>query len=275
MFLKKLSILGLTLGLISLSTSEASAQGGSCDEQTIRNAIQVVEEYPRARTSDDNNLAFRVYRLGITEYVVGRLVREFCIYSRSPLPAPKFKITIVFRPFFEPTLPQPTNPVVLTTEGRTLKTPWVQIVQNNKVFEVIYFFNEHQVIYDQAKMANPVLPNNNNLRPIDLAKFYGTYLNYVKNGLLREQNLRYLLWLFQYGDPDVNFIRNIPVSDILHQASPGYTILAAFLTNHFLSNSRSSEYTDVMSLPSEFNRNSYRLNGVIWDTRTSPSMTVR
>jgi hypothetical protein len=194
MFSKILCILGFSLGLLSLTATQVSAQGRSCSEQTIRDVIQVVEEYPRARTSDDNNLAFRVYQLGIINYVARTLEREFCSVGGSP--APKFKITIVHRPFFEPAIPQPTNPVVLTTEGRTLKTPWVQIAQNDKVFEAIYFFNERQVIYDQAKIANPALPINMDLRSISGSEFLRTYIHYFENGTIMRLSFRELAGCF-------------------------------------------------------------------------------
>jgi hypothetical protein len=288
MFPKIFCILGFSLGLLSLTATQAGAQlpERPCNEQTIRDAIRIVYEYPQDDSfSIKNDLAFRVYTTALTEHLQATLKQRLCQFD-----APKrtFKITFVFRPFFGQVFgkdkrnfllspPPPASPVVLTTQGRRMQTPWVQIAQNDKVFEAIYIFNERQVIFDQAKLANPALPINNDLRPIPASVFTQNYDFFLRDKVIADKSQQDLLWLYQLGDPDTSSHVRVPVWDILLQASTGYAILANFLTDNFLSNShlQSLSYVDITALPETFNRNSYQLNGVIWDSRTSPHDVVR
>jgi hypothetical protein len=285
MFPKILCILGFSLGVFSLTATQAGAQlpERPCNGQTIRDAIRIVYEYPQEDSySIKNDLAFRVYTLALTERLEAILNQRLC---RSIDPKRTVKITMVFRPFFGQVFgkdkrnflispPPPANPVVLTTQGRRMQTPWVQIAQNDKVFEAIYVFNERQVIYDQAKLANPALPINNDLRPIPFSVFIQNYSWFLRDKVIEEKSLQDLLWLYQLGDPNTQFHVRVPVWDILLQASTGHAILANFLTDDFLFNShlQSLSYPDITALPKQFNRNSYRLNGAIWDSRTSPDL---
>jgi hypothetical protein len=285
MFPKIFCILGFSLGLLSLTATQAGAQlpERPCDEQTIRDAIRIVDEYPKADPLK-SDLAFRVYALALTERLETTLTSRLC---RPSDPKRTFKITIVFRQFFGEVYgkdkrnfllspPPPANPVVLTIQGRRMQTPWVQIAENDKVFEAIYIFNERQVIYDQAKLANPALPINNDLRPIPFSVFMQNYSWFLKDKVIEEKSLQDLLWLYQLGDPETKFHVRVPVYDILLQASTGHAILANFLTDYFLLNPyphlQSISYPDITALPKQFDRNSYRLNGAIWDSRTSPDL---
>jgi hypothetical protein len=276
MVTKKILLLGLAVALFSLTTAEASAQGHVCDGQRVRDAIQVVEEYTSTAVLENNdNLAFKIYTLAVIEHLQYRLDRQFCSPGRSQ---PKLKITIIFRPFYATgSVPwlnatPSANPIVLTTQGRTLISPWVQIAQNDQTFEAIYIFNERQVIYDQAKLANPELPINEDLRPIPPSVVYWTYSDFLRTQTIKEKNFQELSWLFKLVSRTRARPDRIPVGDVLLQASPGYAILANFLTNHFFSNGHpeNGTYRDITSLPKRFNRDSYRLNGVIWDSYTAP-----
>jgi hypothetical protein len=283
MFPKILCIVGFSLGLLSLTATQAGAQlpESPCNDQTIRDSIRIVYDYPqKASFSVKYDLAFRVYALALTERLEATLTNRLCRPSDAKR---TFKITMVFRPFFGEVYgkdkrnfllspPPPANPVVLTTQGKRMQTPWAQIAENDKVFEAIYIFNERQVIYDQAKLANPALPINNDLRPIPFMVFNRNYSWYLRDKVIQEKSLQDLLWLYQLGDPETKFHVRVPVWDILLQASTGSAILANFLTDEFLLgvNSGNLSYPDITALPRKFNLNSYRLNGAIWDSRTSP-----
>jgi hypothetical protein len=280
MIYKTLCILGFSLSLLSLTATQAVASPleRSCNKQTIRDAIRIVDEYPQDDSfSIRNDLAFRVYTVALTEHLQATLPRTLCKFG-----APKrtLKITIVFSPFFGQTKdnplvspPLPVNrPVISITRGRRLQTPWAQMVINDRAFEAIYVFNERQVIYDQAKLANPALPINNDLRPIPVNIFYRHYSFFLREKVIQEKSFQDLLWLYRLGDPDTRFHNRVPVWDLLLQASTGQAILANFLTNEFLFNSLSQtlSYEDITALPQTFNRDSYRLNGSIWNSITSP-----
>jgi hypothetical protein len=260
--------------MLSMAATNASAQlpERPCTRQAIRDSIQIVSENPDAAFSDfDDEPAFKIYRLAVTDKLVRLLFNRFCSVGK---PTPIFKISFIYRSLVSRTT-KPLKPIVLSTQGKTMQTPWVKIAQNDQVFEAIYIFSERQVIYDQAKLANLELPFNDDLQPIPLMALLGSFSYYEENLTVKEQNLQDLLWLFKLADLESRNSRNFPRHDIILQASVNYAILANFLTDKFRYDRESVTYRDIMSLPKEFNLNSFRLNGVIWNSSRNYPFTPR